>query len=99
MNKLRIIKGVVFLLTFLIVFILCAGVMQVIKQRGQKNTSIELVIAENENIVEIFSMDDRIGVLTDQDRIHIINVETARVESVVKVQRSAQNGQEEKKEE
>ena len=73
MNKLKIVKGLVFFMTFVIIFLLCLAIQKVMVNKKQQTFDIEI-----ENIVEYtsdnFSVAGDYAYITSAKKIYVIDV-------------------------
>lgn len=94
MNKLKFIKTVVFILTFCIVFLLCAAVSKIIQNRHQPKAKIELTLDSDTKILQFQVAEDKLFLLTDQQKIYVIDLNQGKKESTIYFSGSTLNGKE-----
>lgn len=94
MDKLKFVKIVVFLLTFCIVFLLCAAVANVIQKQTSAAYETELFSDPNAKISQILPEQDKLFIVTDQNNIHIINVKDGQLIGRIYLAKRGNHGEE-----
>lgn len=96
MDKIKIFKGLVFLMSFGIAFLLCLGTIRLLNKNSNPTYTLNLDVPEGTKISRLSVTDKNLVVETDQNQIRIINIETGSLKGTVTLVRRNKNGEEEK---
>lgn len=84
MDKLKIIKTAVFLLTFCLIFLLCFAVSQIIlKTKGQKQAFEISLPVLNSRIDGMAAEGNRLYIATDVPAVYVINLKDKMLEGTI----------------
>lgn len=80
MNKLKIMKILVFLLTFLMVFMLCLLVNRVVVKKDIQNFEIHLQGAKK---IDNFSVEGDYGYVVTSDTVYVVNIKKGKYKGFI----------------
>lgn len=95
MDKLKIVKIAVFLLTFCLIFLLCFAVSQIILKTNRQNQAFKISLpAANSRIGKMMAEGNRLFIATDAPAIYIVNLQDKTLEGVIYLNGEQNHGKE-----
>ena len=95
MDKLKIVKAAVFLLTFCLIFLLCFAISRVILKTNRQNQMFEISLpATNSRIGKMMAEGNRLFIATDAPAVYIVNLQDKTLEGVVYLNGEQNDGKE-----
>lgn len=95
MNKLKIVKAAVFLLTFCLIFLLCFAVSQIILKTNRQNQAFKISLpAANSRISHMMSEGNRLFIATETPAVYIVNLQDKILEGTIYLNGEQDHGKE-----
>ena len=84
MNKLKIVKAAVFLLTFCLIFLLCFAVSQIILKTNRQNQAFKISLpAANCRISHMTAEGNRLYIATETPAVYVVNLKDKILEGTI----------------
>lgn len=84
MDKLKIVKIAVFLLTFCLIFLLCFAVSQIILKTNRQNQAFKISLpAANSRISNITAEGGRLFIATEAPAVYVVNLQDKVLEGTI----------------
>ncbi len=95
MDKLKIVKIAVFLLTFCLIFLLCFAVSQIILKTNRQNQAFKISLpAANSRICNITAEGGRLFIATEAPAVYVVNLKDKVLEGTVYLSGESDDGKE-----
>lgn len=97
MDKLKILKSVVFLMTFCIALLLCFAVVKVASRNVDNPSVLDLKAAGESKIASAFAQDNRLFLTVDNKQILIVDLNKMTLTGTINLKREDDDGKKEQK--